>query len=321
MALLLEEPFAYFGKFNPTGHAAVYLSRVCAASPVTLRRCEGDEAGVVISRYDKVGGYDWIAIPLFPYLYAVDTPAEIPAKADMRTVALLRDRYRRTHLREIVPDGDDGRMPEGNWIQLVGSSYDRRIYVLEMDTSPDQDERLIRDFNAAANKSSFNLFFSNCAGFSSTVIKAYYRHAVSRSYVFDLGLATPKQLARSMIRYGQHHPESGYRAWVIPQVPGLPRSRPIRGVIESFFDGPEYTLPAAAVAVHPLVLCSAAVVYLAGLHFHGREHFPGDIGVTLVPEEIARKLAFDNRALVSDAGRPSPTAGPETSPAGGGAPQ
>lgn len=299
MALFLEEPFAYFGKFNPTGHAAVYLSRVCADSPVTLRRCEVDEPGVVISRYDKVGGYDWIAIPLFPYLYAVDEPAQIPVNADARTVAALRDRYRRAHLREIVPDGDAGRIPEGNWVQLIGSSYDRRIYVLEVDTTPDQDDRLIEEFNGAANKTHFNLLFSNCAGFSSEVIRDYYRHSVSRSYVLDLGLETPKQLARSLIRYGQHHPETGFRAWVIPQVPGLPKSRPIRGVVESFFDGPEYTLPAAAVAVHPLVLCTAAVVYLAGLHFHGREHFPGDIGASLSPEEIPRKLAFDGRALVS----------------------
>ncbi len=300
MALLLEEPFAYFGKFNPTGHAAVYLSRVCAASPVTLRRCQGDEPGVVISRYDKVGGYDWMAIPLFPYLYAVDEPSQMPAIADARSVAALRDRYRRGHLREIVPDADGGRMPEGNWIQLIGSSYDRRIYVLEMDTTADQDDRLIEEFNAAANKPHFNLLFSNCAGFSSQVIRVYYRDAVSRSYVRDLGLETPKQLARSLIRYGQRHPETGFRAWVIPQVPGLPRSRPIRGVVESFFHGPEYTLPAAAVAVHPLVLCTATVVYLAGLHFRGREHFPGDIGATLYPEEIPRKLAFDNRALVSE---------------------
>ncbi len=26
----------------------------------------------MISRYFKIAGYDWIAIPLIPYLYAVD---------------------------------------------------------------------------------------------------------------------------------------------------------------------------------------------------------------------------------------------------------
>ena len=40
IALLLEEPFGQFGGMTPTGHAAIYFSRVCAASPVTLRRCD-----------------------------------------------------------------------------------------------------------------------------------------------------------------------------------------------------------------------------------------------------------------------------------------
>lgn len=36
-ALLLEEPFGQFGDMNPTGHAAIYLNHVCAASPTELR--------------------------------------------------------------------------------------------------------------------------------------------------------------------------------------------------------------------------------------------------------------------------------------------
>jgi hypothetical protein len=38
--LLLEEPYSYDGTFAGTGHAAVYLSRVCADSPTVLRRCQ-----------------------------------------------------------------------------------------------------------------------------------------------------------------------------------------------------------------------------------------------------------------------------------------
>src|SRR5580693_1273659 len=73
--LLLEEPYGHFGAFTATGHAAVYLNRVCAETPVRLRRCAPGETGVVISRYNKISGYDWIAIPLIPYLYAVDGPS------------------------------------------------------------------------------------------------------------------------------------------------------------------------------------------------------------------------------------------------------
>src|SRR5277367_6508350 len=78
-ALLMEEPYGEFGAFNPTGHAAVYLNHVCAETPTELRMCRPGELGVVISRYHSVGGFDWIAIPLIPYLYAVDSADQIPA--------------------------------------------------------------------------------------------------------------------------------------------------------------------------------------------------------------------------------------------------
>src|SRR5580658_1669869 len=76
-ALLLEQPFGVFGALNPTGHAALYLERVCADSPIHLRPCEPGEYGVVISPYKAMGGYVWGAIPLIPYLYAVDDPAQV----------------------------------------------------------------------------------------------------------------------------------------------------------------------------------------------------------------------------------------------------
>ena len=66
IALFLEEPHGEFGAFNPTGHAAVYLSDVCAESATKLRNCFPGEHGVVISRYHRVAGYDWIAVPLVP---------------------------------------------------------------------------------------------------------------------------------------------------------------------------------------------------------------------------------------------------------------
>lgn len=37
--------------------------------------------GVVVSRYHKIAGYDWIAIPVIPYLYAVEDVEEVPSFA------------------------------------------------------------------------------------------------------------------------------------------------------------------------------------------------------------------------------------------------
>src|SRR5437667_6292910 len=101
--LLLEEPYGKLGFFTATGHAAVYLSGVCAETPVVLRPCKREEAGVVLSRYDGVHGYDWVAIPLIPYLYAVERPEDVPLFADAKMAFYLRDRYRRKHLEDIAP--------------------------------------------------------------------------------------------------------------------------------------------------------------------------------------------------------------------------
>src|ERR1700745_1781143 len=99
--LLLEEPYGKLGFFTATGHAAVYLSGVCAETPLVLRPCARGELGAVISRYDGVGGYDWVAIPLIPYLYAVEQPDDIPLFADPKMVSFLRDQYRRKHLERV----------------------------------------------------------------------------------------------------------------------------------------------------------------------------------------------------------------------------
>src|SRR6202022_2374851 len=90
--LLLEEPYGKLGAFTATGHAAVFLSGVCAESPLVLRRCRSGEPGVVLSRYNGVSGYDWIAIPLIPYLYAVERTEDVPLFADARMVSFPRVR-------------------------------------------------------------------------------------------------------------------------------------------------------------------------------------------------------------------------------------
>ncbi|MGA2992566.1 MAG: hypothetical protein ABSD88_19015 [Candidatus Korobacteraceae bacterium] len=261
IALLLEEPFGGFGTVYPTGHAAIYLARVCASSPAVLRRCEPGEAGVVISRYHRIAGYDWLAIPLIPYLYAVDKPEQVPPSADTKSVAALRDAYRRKYLEQVAPDGPDGKTPEGEWVQLVGSSYDRKIYGFLLETSAEQDDDFIREFNRRRNKSHFNLFFHNCADFTRVVLDFYYRGAVHRSFTADAGMTTPKQAARSIVRYSRHNPDLLFSTFVIPQVPGsIHRSKPARGILEGFIRTKKYSVPAAVLS--PIVVGGLAVVYL-----------------------------------------------------------
>ncbi len=263
--LLLEEPYSYDGAFAGTGHSAVYLSQVCAVSPVVLRLCNAGESGVVLSRYDGIAGYDWIAIPLIPYLYAVDKPEAIPLVADAKLVAFLRDRYRREHLQALAPDRPDGGIPEGNWYETVGSSYDRTIYGFEIETSPEQDALLIAKLNAAPNRERYNFMKRNCADFVREIIDFYYPHALHRSVVGDLGVTTPKQIAKMMAKYSHHHSELESSAFVVAQVPGaVRRSKPVHGVVESVVAAKKYMLP--VVMLHPYIGGPLLVGYL-GHHF------------------------------------------------------
>ena len=264
-ALLLEEPFAKFGRFNPTGHAAIYLARVCAQTPVVLRRCEPGELGVVISRYHHIHGYDWIATPLVPYLYAVDDVKEIPKTANRSLEAELRDSYRRQYLKDLVPDGPNGATPKGEWIQLVGSSYDRKIYGFEIPTTAEQDDRLIAEFNSRRNKAHFNILYRNCADFSRTVINTYYYpHAMRRNWIADVGITTPKEIVRSLQRTSRKR-GIPLQVFMIPQVPGsIPRSIRVDGVLEAFLKR-KYVLPVAV--FHPVVAGSLALVYLTDGRF------------------------------------------------------
>jgi hypothetical protein len=271
-ALLLEEPFGHFGGMTPTGHAAIYLSDVCAETPTQLRPCFPGENGVVISRYHRVGGYDWLAIPLIPYLYAVDDVSEIPASADLGLETRLRDRYRREHLMDLAPDDPKKEIPGGEWIQLVGSAYDRKIYGFAVETRPEQDEMLIRDFNDRTNKNRFNFFFNNCANFAENVMNFYYPHSIRRNFVADAGMMTPKHAAKSLVKYEKRHSDLETAAFLIDQVPGtIPRSKPVDGVAEGLLKSKRYVVPITL--IHPAVTVGLAVVYLGGGgRFHPDPH-------------------------------------------------
>ena len=270
-ALLLEEPFGAFGAMNPTGHAAVYLNHVCADSPIHLRPCHANEDGVVLSRYHRIDGYDWLAMPVLAYLYAVDDPAEIPLSATPRLELKLRDAYRRDHLEAFVPDDPKHEIPGGEWIQLVGASYDRRIWGFEVPTTREQDDALIRRFNAHRNISHFNLFFNNCANFSEKVLNFYYPHSIHRNFIADAGIMTPKQAAKSLVHYTRHHPDLEMHTFVIPQVPGtIPRSKPVDGVIEGLVKSKKYVLPLAF--LHPFVTGTLIAAYIGDGRFHPDPH-------------------------------------------------
>ena len=264
VAVLLEQPYGGFGAWNPTGHSALYFDHICAATPTSLRPCGPGELGVVLSRYDGIGTLDWVAVPLLPYLYAVDLPTDIPAYVDRLTVLRMRDLYRREHLQSVAPDTGTGGMPRGNWYQLVGSSYNRTIYGFRINTSSDQDARIIGLFNDRPNLTHYSGAFRNCADFDRVTINRLYPHAIRRNFIGDLGITTPQSVARAITRYAHKHPETGLGIFRIAQVPGdLPRSVGVQGVTESLLR--RYGLPLAILS--PELTAAVFVAYVGDGRF------------------------------------------------------
>lgn len=234
-ALLLEQPYGVYGDVNPTGHSAVYLERVCTVTPVRLRRCRPGELGSVIARYEGIDGYDWVAMPLIPYLYSVENAADVPLRVNRDQVRRMRERYREAHLHPLGLDKSGGSWVPDGWTQLVGVAYDRRIYALRFHSTPEQDDALIAQLNSEPNRTHFHMLTSNCADFARSILDIYFPHTFRRSFFPDVGITTPKQLADKLGRYARKHPDTELKVFEIPQVPGYRRnSHANKNVAESF---------------------------------------------------------------------------------------
>ncbi|MGD0890200.1 MAG: hypothetical protein ABR923_01610 [Terracidiphilus sp.] len=259
-ALLMEQPYGFFGALNPTGHNALYFERICPETPVKLRRCEPGERGSVIARYQGIAGYDWIAIPLIPYLYSVEDSAQVPARVDRDTVNRMRARYHEAHLLSLGEDVPAGGFLHGGWTELVGVAYERRIYAFRFNTTEDQDDALIARLNSRENQTRFELLYSNCSDFARVTLDQYFPGTFRRNFFPDAGMTTPKQLAWKLERYARMHPETELAVFEIPQVPGYRHlSRANKSVAESLITT-TYAVP--IVLINPYLAGGLFVDYL-----------------------------------------------------------
>jgi len=299
-AMLMEEPFGFFGFLNPTGHDAIYFERICAESPVKLRRCAPGELGAVITRYQGIAGYDWIAMPLLPYLYAAENASEVPALVDREAVNGLRDKYHDAHLQSLgkdVPRGDDVKR---GWSQFVGVAYERRIYAFRFATSEAQDDELIAQMNAGPNRSRFNLLYRNCADFTGKMLNFYFPGTFRRSALPDAGITTPRQISYKLVRYARKHPETEMALFDIPQVPGYRRRSRGNKSIAMTFIVRGYVVPFAF--INPYIAVGVFVDYFVW----GRYPLPLKNLPTLTPANLAPLTFATGSALSRQGGVPVP---------------
>lgn len=265
-ALLMEEPYGFFGALNPTGHTAVYFQHICAETPVKLRRCAPGEQGAVVARYSGIADYDWVAIPLVPYLYSVENSDEVPDRVDRAVVQRLRDKYHEAHLLSLGATVRPGGFLHGGWTELIGVSYERRIFAFRFATTPAQDDAFIARMNAAENRADFDLFYNNCSDFARVVMNEYFPGTFRRSIFPDAGMTTPKQITYKLERYARSHPETKLAVFEIPQIPGYRRmSRSNKSVAESLVTT-GYALPITL--LNPYLAGGLLVDYLVREHRH-----------------------------------------------------
>ena len=289
-ALLMEEPYGFFGAVNPTGHNAVYFEHICAETPVKLRRCQAGEQGVVISRYQGIQSYDWVAVPLIPYLYSVEDASDVPARVNRETVHKFRSRYREAHLLSLGEDLQPGSFRRGGWTELIGVSYERRIYAFRFQTTEKQDDAFIALMNESPNISHFHLFTNNCSDFARILLNFYFPGTFKRTVFPDAGVSTPKKLAFTLERYARKHPETQLTIYVIPQIPGYRRhSRSNKGVAESF-STTGYALPIAL--LNPYLAGGLFVDYMV----HGRYHVVLKHTQVLAPDDLFALTALGRSA-------------------------
>ncbi len=128
----------------------------------------------------------------------------------------------------------------------MGTAYDRTTYAFAIETSSARDKAFIARYNSSPNRSHFRTVSHNCADFAKDVINFYYPKSLHRSVVADVGITTPKQMAKTMINFSARHPQLQSSRFVIPQIPGsMARSTRVHGVVESFLKSKKYMIPSA----------------------------------------------------------------------------
>lgn len=243
-------------RITGSGHSAVYLSRICPASPVKLRLCEPHEQGSVISNYTTLGEdkpFEWNIVPLSVFVYGVTDPRSRPLFTSWKIKAALEENYREKILSNYCTDHTCLASGKAEWREMVSASSERTLYILIVSTTVEQDRALIEKFNDAPNVNHFNGATRNCADFTRNLIDTYFPHAAHRDVVNDFGMTSPKAVARSFAHYAHERPEAQYRVLHFAQLPGtIKRSSECRDGTEQLYRSKKLLIPMAFFAWHEL---------------------------------------------------------------------
>ncbi len=265
--LLNESLDTSFARISGSGHSAVFLSRICAETPIKMRLCRPDEQGSVMSNYTTLGEdqpFEWNIVPLSIYLYGVEDPQNRPLFGSQKIKHALEERYRTNFLSGYCDSATCRTSSKAEWREMVGATLERSLYIFVVETSLEQDRALIAEFNSLPNQNHFNGITKNCATFTRHIINTYYPHSTRADYLNDFGLITPKAIARSFTHYAERHPEAHLRVLHFAQLPGtIKRSTECRNVTEQLYHSKKLLVPMILFADHELPFMAASYLLTA----------------------------------------------------------
>jgi hypothetical protein len=253
--------------YTHAGHAMVYLSNVCAESPIRARLCAPGEQGSVVSIYPNFHEekpYAWNILPLSIYLEGSADPSERLLYGSHVLKQALAQNVRLGFLSSVCA----GACPpeaRGYWRDLVAATIERDVFIYAVKTTPAQDEAAVKWINAQPNVNHYNGITHNCAMYVRSLVNAIFPHAVHRDYLNDLGMMSPKAAARSFAHWAGKRPNLGFYCLHFPQKPGsVRRTNMASSGTEAAIHIKKYLIPAALIGDHEVAGSFFVAYFLTG---------------------------------------------------------
>jgi len=227
-----------------------------------------------MSNYINIGedqSFEWNIVPLNVYLYGVEDIQNRPIFGSYKIKHVLEERYRMNYLSSLCAGAPCMNSYKSEWREMVAATLIRSLYIFVIDTTEEQDRKLIVEFNDSPNENHFNGVTRNCADFTRRVINNYFPNATRPDYLNDFGMTSPKAVARSFTRYALRHPQSNLRVLHFAQVPGtIKRSREVRAGTEQLYRSKKFLVPMVLFADYALPVTAGSYL-LTGRFNPGRE--------------------------------------------------
>lgn len=179
--------------------SALYLSQVCTdeGSAVKLRTCDEGEGGVVIQRRNAISaeGYDWFAVPVEYYFYAVERANEIPLFVNPKIHAVLAE-----------------RLPMDFLPGYFGQSFWQTSFLFTFKGTYEDEVAIVQASRTNPDRNKFAALCINCSDLMVSVVRLLYPES---------GIPTPKALAKGAVQLAQmYNPDGVVFLEEVPQLPG-----------------------------------------------------------------------------------------------------